>query len=957
MKMNSLLLFLFWIMCTVTVVTEASKSVKKYRMGLSKYDDAMDVADFSIYYDIKTNETIRKMMPRPWYRPGWFIRLPFRGGPCVCTGFQCKCCTGVRIQAFNFDRQTCVMLNYEPTDSLITMDVKMNNNSVFMDTFAARNPPPFCVPIPVPYLPPGLVDMCVRLFDISIVEQKLHVCMDMDTRVDKAPVLILHFDCMDMGTGGVGLSKPGGQTNISPDSSSGTTTEQVQLDSDVYDNVTENTETNSKSQSMESLGNPPEVNYNWVDITSEFFTHIQDLKLGELLHDGHLFGLFEAMSAIEMMDPKMDAGMLCNRGVPKPMNFQKSVACGKLKIDDLEPSEIIGVIDATMACIVTWLEGHSLAQTVFTNLYLHQPHSIRNKTLKSFCICVYKLLDSIRDCINKAQVFEEEDFLPMGYGYRLGSNPHSGNIFDASLELTEQRCIGMLREQEEDLNKKAKQHDDEGNNEWAALAARIRFTRMFYQALLLITKRDSNSGADCVALLNGCSETMKIILKTACLGTQPEELSEYPNPMGFEPMINQRLLPPTFPRYTRIKPRAEALQYFDELVTRLRHAWKITSCTNFHTALDFFMDFSRQRACILSRSALQLLYLSPSPAATANMAHSGISGPVQPRSQHVFVEILRDSIKNFVNPPVLSSKSAPTSPPAREFVENFLARCVRPFAVLLQVCGHNRARQRDKLALLLDEFAGLQEEAESVDAVASGGTGARSCFGTWLLYHVLRVMIAYLLSGLELELYSVHEYHYIFWYLYEFLYGWLVSALGRAEGLAGEAAKRSDAKRSCARKQKRRTKPYAREGLMCQVMQNMCGGYYKALVAFKLQGKIQQPLSKFDNEAVRYKHRFAPLSVLTPPQVHYHEFCEMTQPLQYENPVILYLGGCKHFQQARTLLETITTPDQEVTDLLKVAKTNFVVLKLLAGGHKRDSTTPPEFDFSVHRHFPIIKLV
>lgn len=56
-------------------------------------------------------------------------------------------------------------------------------------------------------------------------------------------------------------------------------------------------------------------------------------------------------------------------------------------------------------------------------------------------------------------------------------------------------------------------------------------------------------------------------------------------------------------------------------------------------------------------------------------------------------------------------------------------------------------------------------QAESVDAVVSGaaGTGPRACFGTWVLYHVLRVMIAYLLSGLELELYSVHEYHYIFW--------------------------------------------------------------------------------------------------------------------------------------------------------------------------------------------------
>ncbi|XP_026732109.1 N-alpha-acetyltransferase 35, NatC auxiliary subunit isoform X2 [Trichoplusia ni] len=712
---------------------------------------------------------------------------------------------------------------------------------------------------------------------------------------------------------------------------------------------------------MEPMGAAPEVIYNWVDITSDFFKHIQDLQLGELLHDGHLFGLFEAMSAIEMMDPKMDAGMLCNRGNPKPLNFQQAVAAGKLKIDDLEPAEMIGIMDATMACIVSWLEGHSLAQTVFTNLYLHQPHSINNKVLKAYCIAIYKLLDCIRDCINKAQVFEEEDFLPMGYGYRLGSNPQTGNSYDARLEVSEQKCVLMLREQEEELNKKVREsstdEDDSVSSAWTGLACRMRFIRMFYQALLLITKKDSQSGADCVALLNGCSDMMKLSIKTAKYGTQPVENSDSPNPMGFEPMINQRLLPPTFPRYTRIKPRAEALLYFDELVTRLRHAWKITSCTNFHTALDFFMEFSRQRACILSRSALQLLYLSPSPANTASMAQSAMNGPIgQPRPQHAFVEILRESIKCFVNPPALTSKSPMLSTPqAREFVENFLARCVRPFAVLLQVFGHNRARQRDKLALLLDEFAALQEEAESVDAVVSGaaGAGPRACFGTWVLYHVLRVMIAYLLAGLELELYSLHEYHYIFWYLYEFLFGWLVSALGRAEGLAGEAGR--DPRR--ARRHKKRARPAAREALLCNVMQNMCGGYYKALVAFKLQGKIPQPESEFDNEAVRYKHRFAPLSVLTPPQVHYHEFCEMTQPLQYENPVILYLGGCKHFQQARTLLETITTPDQEVTDLLKVVKTNFVVLKLLAGGHKRDSTVPPEFDFSVHRNFPIIKLV
>lgn len=49
--------------------------------------------------------------------------------------------------------------------------------------------------------------------------------------------------------------------------------------------------------------------FEWKDITEEFFESVQELDLGELLHY-ELFGLFEAMSAIEMMDKKMDIGMV-----------------------------------------------------------------------------------------------------------------------------------------------------------------------------------------------------------------------------------------------------------------------------------------------------------------------------------------------------------------------------------------------------------------------------------------------------------------------------------------------------------------------------------------------------------------------------------------------------------------------------------------------------------------------
>jgi len=61
--------------------------------------------------------------------------------------------------------------------------------------------------------------------------------------------------------------------------------------------------------------------------------------------------------------------------------------------------------------------------------------------------------------------------------------------------------------------------------------------------------------------------------------------ADHPTILGFDPLVNQRLLPPTFPRYTKIKSRLEALEYFEELLTRLKVVCKITSHTSFHSAL------------------------------------------------------------------------------------------------------------------------------------------------------------------------------------------------------------------------------------------------------------------------------------------------------------------------------------------------------------------------------------
>lgn len=167
--------------------------------------------------------------------------------------------------------------------------------------------------------------------------------------------------------------------------------------------------------------------------------------------------------------------------------------------------------------------------------------------------------------------------------------------------------------------------------------------------------------------------------------------------LGFEPLINQRLLPPTFPRYTKIKPRKEAITYFEEMVERFKTVCKIQTVTSLHLALDFFTEFSRSSPCILSRSALQLLYLG---------SHSAIYGS----NPIALKEILKESAKTFICPPALTSKTLLSNQQARLYVDTFLSHCTRPFANFLQLCGHNRARQRDKLAHLLEEFTAVQDE-------------------------------------------------------------------------------------------------------------------------------------------------------------------------------------------------------------------------------------------------------
>lgn len=82
---------------------------------------------------------------------------------------------------------------------------------------------------------------------------------------------------------------------------------------------------------------------------------------------------------------------------------------------------------------------------------------------------------------------------------------------------------------------------------------------------------------------------MICILKTqlTCsfsLSLSPPSL-DHPIMMGFEPLVNQRLLPPTFPRYAKIIKREEMVNYFSKLIDRIKTVCEVVNLTNLHCIL------------------------------------------------------------------------------------------------------------------------------------------------------------------------------------------------------------------------------------------------------------------------------------------------------------------------------------------------------------------------------------
>ena len=116
-----------------------------------------------------------------------------------------------------------------------------------------------------------------------------------------------------------------------------------------------------------------------------------------------------------------------------------------------------------------------------------------------------------------------------------------------------------------------------------------------------------------------------------------------------------------------------------------------------------------------------------------------------------------------------------------------------------------------------------------------------------------------------------------FRYLSEILFNWQITTLNRVDNylVSAETSLTTSTKSNKKTNKKKAKSFYEKELTLLYAHRHMCSAYYQAMRAFKLEDKVKEPSEDFNDEELRYQHRFRAFEVFTtPPLCYYRQFKE-----------------------------------------------------------------------------------
>lgn len=227
------------------------------------------------------------------------------------------------------------------------------------------------------------------------------------------------------------------------------------------------------------------------DITEKFFNACKNcLEPGEIAHES-FFNLRYAMSAIDIMNPSMDSGMVKSR---KIATLHHAIENGELPLESFTDQEVLlGVIDELIVLFVNWITGDPLIQTVYTCMYMHCIPYIGDERLALFCEALRRNIIFFRRVLLTLPSFEDEDFCPNKNKIPLTSitktlfpaKKISNSYFDCSNE----RLVELLQDQQEKLVESGKLGSDLCSR-LNLVASMLKFEEHFSNFLAVLVEED-----------------------------------------------------------------------------------------------------------------------------------------------------------------------------------------------------------------------------------------------------------------------------------------------------------------------------------------------------------------------------------------------------------------------------------------------------------------------------------
>ncbi|KAK9243994.1 Mak10 subunit, NatC N-terminal acetyltransferase-domain-containing protein [Lipomyces tetrasporus] len=525
----------------------------------------------------------------------------------------------------------------------------------------------------------------------------------------------------------------------------------------------------------------PTIAPNYVDITDVFSKETQKIKPGELAMS-ETFELVNAINALEMMDLKMDTGLLDMLSHDKEFDTKASRSARK----------VLGVMDELFAMEMSWHTGGALSQTVFTCLYIEQALNNFNGSvssahfgdesndvpipsdkdlesvfvhvvLREFVLGIIKTCDLSRRRLQCNEILEDEDIVTQTYSLDLMQFVPVADI-----------CTGLI-----DAISKMKQlqteteihHNQEASN---LLGCIDGFISRLELRLMVIKALDSADDVPekQIELLDGTGDLIRTVMSTHSLAE--------PLPVAFSIAIQGRLECGMPPRPKVETSFGDGIRILERLLSGMKDVLRVHDYGSLGDITAYFEEFAMRRPTELPYVRCQLF--------KRFLVNRKIVGKFSMRDA-----VIADITDLCCPSPALFAIDESHS--CHQALEMFFTRAEVCFENLFSVMCHNRSRLRQRLCGVILDWDSLQVDSEHLESnhdmlefspllstdQRSGEEGLRALpLSSWVYFRKLQIMVWIVFMGFELDIYRLDEWPLMLWYG-DYVLGVMDSHIARIE--------------------------------------------------------------------------------------------------------------------------------------------------------------------------------